>query len=144
MAAGQKTQVTLDARPMDTAVAPPPPPPETPRATGGASPTRTWAFVAGGVGAAGLVTAVVAGALAQSTYGDLGTACHDGPCPAGKAGEISTGKSEETIANVGLVVGVLGLGTGAILYFVGKPAAPSGTSAALVVGPGSIAVRGRW
>jgi hypothetical protein len=100
--------------------------------------------VAGGVGAAGLITAVVAGAMAQSTYGDLGSTCHNGACPASKAGEISSGKSQETIANVGLVVGLLGIGTGAVLFFVGKPSAPSGTAAVLAIGPGSIAVQGMW
>jgi hypothetical protein len=82
--------------------------------------------------------------MAQSTYGDLKTACNNGPCPAGKADQISAGRTQETIANVGLVVGVLGLGTGVVLYFVGKPSAPSGTSAALALGPGSIALRGTW
>jgi hypothetical protein len=143
LAAGQKTQVTIDARPNDTPAAPEPPPAETSSAHTGPN-LRTWAFVAGGVGAAGVITALVAGAMAQSTYGDLTTACNNGPCPAAKAGEISSGKTQETIANVGLVVGVLGLGTGAVLYLVGKPAAPSGTAAALVVGPGSIGVQGRW
>jgi hypothetical protein len=145
MAAGQKAQVTIDARPNDTPVAPPAVVAETPPAPGGGTSLRTAAFVAGGVGAVGLITAAVAGAMAQSTYGDLGSACHNGPCPAGKADEISSGKAQEMIANVGLVVGVLGLGTGAVLfYFAGKSAGPSGASAALVVGPSSVGLRGRW
>jgi hypothetical protein len=144
IAAGQKVQVTIDARPPETPVAAPQPPADASTGSGRATPARTWAFVAGGVGAISLVTFVVAGAMAQSTYGDLQTACNNGPCPAGKADQISAGKTQETIANVGLVVGVLGLGTGAVLYFVGKPSAPSAASAALVVGPGSMALHGTW
>jgi hypothetical protein len=145
IAAGQKAQVTIDARSSETPVAPPAVAAETPAPSDGGKSLRTGAFVAGGVGAVGLITAVVAGAMAQSTYGDLGTACHNGPCPPEKAGEISSGKSQETIANVALVVGVLGLGTGAVLYyFAGKSAGPSGSGAALVVGPSSVALRGTW
>jgi hypothetical protein len=145
IAAGQKAQVTIDARSNDAPVAPPTAPTETAGASDGGKSLRTGAFVAGGVGAVGLITAVVAGVMAQSTYGDLGTACHNGPCPAGKADEISSGRTQETIANVGIVVGALGLATGGVLFYLaGKAAGPSGNSAALVVGPGSLALRARW
>jgi hypothetical protein len=145
IAAGQKAQVTIDARPNDTPAAPPAVAADTPAPHDAGKSLRTVALVTGGVGAVGLITAAVAGAMAQSTYGDLGSACHNGPCPAGKAGEISSGKSQEMIANVGLVVGALGLGTGAVLFYIaGKSAGSSGAGAALVVGPSSVALQGRW
>jgi hypothetical protein len=145
LAAGQKTQVTIDAQPPEPpapaqAAAPEPPPDH---ASWTKSP-RTWAYVAGGVGVAGLVTFAVMGAMAQSTYNDLGDACHGGACPPGKADEISTGKTQETWANVGLAIGIVGLGAGAALYVFGKPSGGSASTAALVAGPTWLGARGSW
>jgi len=93
---------------------------------------------------AGLVTFGIVGAMAQSTYNDLGSACHNGPCPTSKADEISSGRTQETIANVGLAVGVVGLAAGAALFVLGRPPSASSPSAAVVVGPAWAGMRGSW
>lgn len=92
---------------------------------------RPYAYVAGGVGAAGLVTFVVAGVLANGTYGDLQQKCGTNACPPSDGSEISRGKTEQTIANVGLVFGVLGAGVGVTLYVLSMPKS-NGTTAATV------------
>jgi hypothetical protein len=143
VAAGQRQSLVIDALSGEPtgAPAPPeqPPPPEP-----SASPLRTWAYVAGGVGAAGLVTFAVAGLMAKSTYDDLNGACHGGPCPAAKSGEISSGETQQTIANVGLVIGVAGVGAGATLFVLSLQKGPAPSNAAVVVGPAWAGVRGRF
>jgi len=103
---------------------------------------RPYAYVAGGVGAAGLLTFGILGAMDHSTFSDLQGACRPG-CPADKQGEISTGRTEQTIANVGLVVGIVGVAAGATLFVLSIPSgtAPGG-DAALVVAPGYVGLRG--
>jgi len=153
LAAGQKQALTIDALSGDpTDTAPPPPPPEpAPETSSSGIPLRTWAYVAGGVGAAGLVTFTVGALMAKSTYDDLNQACRGGPCPSDKSGEISSGKTQQTIANVGLAVGIIGVAAGATLFVLSmpkssEPAAPAAPppSTALVVGPGWAGLRGQW
>jgi hypothetical protein len=151
LAAGQKQALTIDAFSGDATGAPPPPPPPPPPAEESSSgiPLRTWAYVAGGVGAAGLLTFTIGGLMAKSTYDDLNSACHGGPCPSDKSGEISSGKTQQTIANVGLVVGILGVGAGATLFVLSmpkssEPAAAPAPATAVVVGPGWAGLRGQW
>lgn len=159
--AGDKAPITLDAQPAaSTPAAPAPlvePAPsetaaETPPAASTAEPTpassdktklRTSAYVAGGVGAAGLVAFTVFGLLSESKYSDLQSACPGGRCPPGKQDEVDSGRTQQTMANVGLAIGVVGIATGATLFFLSqpkdnKPAPP----AALVVAPGYLGVRG--
>jgi hypothetical protein len=143
LTAGQRSVLTIDAHEGDPpAPVPAAPPPEAARPAPGLP--RTWAYVAGGVGAAGLITFAVFGTMAKSTYDDLNGACPNGACPPDKAGAISSGKSQETIANVGLAVGVVGLGAAAGLYFLSMPKSTPGSRTGLVVAPGWIGARGSW
>ena len=119
---------------------PAPPPPEGHRP----SPLRLGAYAAGGVGVVGLAVFTIGGLAAHSTYNDLGSACHDGPCPADKQGEISSGKTQQTIANVGLVFGVAGVAAGATLFVLSLPKGAATSSASLVASPGWIGVDARW
>ncbi len=117
------------------AAAPPPgPTPETTSAeghvstSGGGPSMRTWAYIAGGVGAAGLITFGVFGIMANSKHSELEDKCKDGVCPKDLQDTKDAGKRDQTIANIGLVVGVVGLGTGTVLYLMSnkkqeKPAA---------------------
>lgn len=100
--AGETKAVAIDAggAPATVAAAPreepaPPPPPRS---------LRPYAYVAGGVALAGLATFAIAGAMANGSHSDLEQACGAGPCPPGREDAISAGKTEQTIANVGLVV----------------------------------------
>lgn len=104
---------------------------------------RTWAYVAGGVGAGGLVTFAVFGVLARSTYNDLQNQCSGGPCPPDKAGEIASGRTAQTVANVGLVLGVLGAGAGATLFVLSRPKDGQAPAVAIIGAPAWIGVEGR-
>jgi hypothetical protein len=143
LVAGQKTALTVDAMSGDLPAAPATPPPG-PASEPSNSPLRTWAYVAGGVGVAGLVTFAVGGLMARSTYNDLNGACNGGPCPADKSGEISSGKTQQTIANVGVGVGIAGVAAGATLFALSLSKPAPGPSAGLVVSPGWMGVRGSW
>ena len=125
--------------------APPPPPPEAPPPAPAMSSLRLGAYIAAGVGVVGLATFTVGGVMARSTYDDLNGACHGGPCPPDKSGEISSGKTQQTIANVGLVVGIAGVATGATLFVLSLPkASPTAPTTGLAVAPGWMGVRGSW
>lgn len=104
---------------------------------------RPYAYVAGGVGAAGLLTFAVLGGLNDATFGDLRGACAQGACPPDKIAEIQRGRMQQTAANIGLGVGLAGVAAGAALFVVSLPPKTSGgASAALVVAPGYVGLRG--
>jgi hypothetical protein len=142
---GTKKSVTIDAQSGEALAEPaaPPPPAEAPPPSPAAPiPLRTWAYVAGGVGAAGILTFAIAGLAARSTYGDLQNKCGAGPCPPGHEGEIASGKTQQVVANVGLVLGVLGAGVGATLFVLSMPKSAAAPAAAIVASPAWIGVRG--
>ncbi len=149
VAAGAQASLTVDAQsgapegavaqaPPAPPPAPPPPPPESNRLEG----LRPWAYVAGGVAVAGLATFAISGAMASSTYSDLQSSCKGGACPSSKSGEISSGKTQQLVANVGLAVGLVGAAAGGTLFVLSMPKKTAGPSAALVVGPAWLGVSG--
>jgi len=106
---------------------------------------RTAAYVAGGVGAAGLVTFLVAGVLSNRTYGDLQSTCGKGPCTSSSSNdEISRGKTQQTIANVGLVAFVLGAGAGVTLFVLSQPHKDNTASARVLFDATGVKVRGSF
>lgn len=148
---GQKATVVLDAQPepkpkpvaeiADTdkpdeahvAEAPPPPP--------DGSKMRLYSYVVGGIGVAGLALFTVYGLIDNATYSDLQSACPHNACPPGKQSEISAGHTQQTVANVSLVVGGVGLAAGATLFVLSlSPKSPNSTG--LLVGPGYVGLRG--
>jgi hypothetical protein len=112
----------------------------------GASPSdriglRPWAYIAGGLGVAGLASFTVFGLMSSSTYDDLKNTCPQG-CLPDKRSEIDRGVSEQTAANVGLGVGIVGLGVGATLFVLSLHQRAPQAGAALVVMPAYIGLRG--
>jgi hypothetical protein len=81
--------------------------------------SNALAYVAGGVGVAGLATFVILGVAANSKFDELEKACPGGHCPPERQGDIDDGKRLQTFANVGLVVGIAGVATGAALLVFG-------------------------
>lgn len=150
VAAGEKQAVVLDAAivplaPAAVANAAPPQDPE-PRSTSSHGWMRPAAYVAGGVGAVGIVMFAVGGAMANHTYSTLESEC-GGPCPADRASDVSAGKTQQTVANVGLVVGVVGVAAGATLFVLsGRHAGSKGRAASseVVLGPGFTGLKGRF
>jgi len=156
---GRKADVTLDAQPPPAPPAPaavePPPsvaPDSAPSAgadVGSPAPSsrgklRTYAYVAGAVGIVGAAGFAIFGLMSDSTYNDLTSACPppNHQCPATKQSEISTGRTQQTIANVSAAVAVVGLAAGATLLVLSLPHKSDSTSTALLVGPSFVGVRG--
>jgi hypothetical protein len=157
-AVGQKSAVSFDGSPpapLPPAVPAKPDPddrpdfrpdqPATPEvAPSGNAKLRTYSYIAGGVGAAGLLMFTIFGIMDNSTYSDLQSACPNNQCPATKQSEIDSGRTQQTLANVGLVVGAVGVAAGATLFVLSlsKPSTPSAPATGLVVTPGFVGLRG--
>jgi hypothetical protein len=155
---GDHTPVALDAQPPPPPAVVPPSPPaqddippsdrpqvETPSTTGGRARLRPYAYIAGGVGAAGLLVLAISGGMEKSTYNGLVSACPGDRCPPGKASDISSAKTEQVLANVGLGVGLAGVAAGATLFVLslgGHAPSPPAGGTSLVVTPNFIGLRG--
>lgn len=142
--AGQKESVTVDAaadEPVATAPAKDekPAPVSTPSDRAG---LRPYAYVAGGVALAGLATFTVAGLLSNGTYSDLEQACGgERACPPGHEDDISSGKTQQTIANVGLVIFVLGAAGAVTLWVLSSPSKSTNASTATTTPASNVGAR---
>lgn len=108
---------------------------------------RLGGWVAGAVGVVGLGVFAVEGSRARSRYNDLKDECGGGPCPADRASDVSAGRRDATIANVGLAVGAIGVGAGVTMLVLGrdpKPGEARGPTVSVAGGPGSISIRGSF
>jgi hypothetical protein len=161
VAAGAEASVEVGA-------APPPPPPPPPDDEVEVSSSDNWfmqnrlpiGIAAGGVGVAGMLLFGIFGGMASSTYSDLEDQCTNGACPADLEGDADDGRTYQTVANVSLVIGIVGVAAGAGLIVwdlldpvtseegdEGDEATAEATAAIrpqLVVGPGAIGLRGTF
>ena len=103
-------------------------------------------IVVGAVGVGGLVMFAVAGSMSQSTYSSLEKECGSGPCPASRADDISSGKTQQTLANVGLIVGAVGVAAGVTMVVLStrKSKGPPAPTTGLVIGPGYLGANGTF
>jgi len=142
LAAGDKRDLAFDAKPAIAT------PAEVADTSGKKSSLRPIAYVAGGVGLVGLGMFTAFGLMSQSTYSDLKDNCGTGPCPASFSDQISTGKTQQTLANVGLVVGIVGAAAGVTLFVLSSKSSksdePPPASARVVVGPSYAGVHGQF
>jgi hypothetical protein len=162
---GGKTPVALDTQPSSEVAAAPAgapsaedlPPKDKPEGAGegsaeaASSPSgnghlRAYAYAAGGVGVAGFAVFGIFGAMEKSTYSTLQSSCPGNVCPPDKAGDISSGKTQQLLANVGLGVGIAGVAVGTTLFVLSlggnSSTAPQAASTSLVVSPNFIGLRG--
>ncbi len=117
-----------------------------------AEPNRVPAWIAFGVGGAGLVVGTVTGVLALSTHGKLAEQCPNDICTPAPEDEhqvksdISRYHTYGTISGVGFVVALAGAITGTVLLVTGTPSEPSPPKAALwpVIGPSKVGIAGRF
>lgn len=146
--AGQTVDVALDVGTSTVVVPPPPPPPA--GDTSGGMPIWRPVWIGGyGVGVVGLVMFAVAGSMSNGTFADVKAACPAAPCPASQASLVSRGQREQTIANVGLVIGLVGVALGTtflVLDLTSKkksqdPGTPPPPTAQLLIGPASLGFR---
>jgi hypothetical protein len=124
------------------------PAPETPTPADGGSeahPGRRLAgIVAMGGGGALVVTSLILGAVAKSTYnGAVSKYCDGGHCFAAAEQPISSAKSTATAATILMVVGGAAVATGAVLFLI-SPRHEQQTAAWIAPTGGGVAVAGRF
>jgi hypothetical protein len=149
--AGQTRSVSFDvegnaqtAAPAAVAPAPAPTPPAAADGESGKKTLRIASYAAAGVAGLGIASFVVFGAMSSSKYSDLKSACNGGPCPPSRQSDIDAGKRDQRIANVALVLGLVSAGAAVTLFVLSQPKKTQPPSAALVVGPSELAVRGAF
>jgi hypothetical protein len=152
---GDRRDVTVTAVPSGPLVPGAPPGGDTPQPAHGAKlgGLRIGAIAAGGVGVIGFIMFAAEGAASKSTYNTVNGACggvQGCPTPIGGRAtvnsEISSGKTQQAVANAGLAIGVIGVATGATLLALSFRRAPDSgrPSGELVLGPSWAGVRGSF
>jgi len=117
---------------------------------GGDERLRIPSYVALGVGGAGMVMFAIFGALSSATFNDLEEQCPNAHCPAGLEDDANTARGQQVIANVSVAIGAVGITAGAALFVMGhfnvfgSDDDDQATKPEVAVGPGSIAIRGRF
>ena len=103
------------------------------------------AWVAFGVGGAGLAVGVIAGLVAGGKHSTLSGECNDGAgtCAPQYAGDLDGFHAARTWSTVGYVVGALGVAGGVTLWLT-APRARSATTASVWVGPAAAGVAGSF
>jgi hypothetical protein len=146
--ATQSVEVKLAEAPSAVApppAAPPPPPPPPPSAHG--LNLRTAGFITAGVGVVAFGVFATTGLMAKSKWDKVNEACGGRRCRDSKyASDIDSGKSLQTMANVSLIVGAVGVVAGAGLIVFGGPkeqAAPP-VAASVLPGGGFVSYAGRF
>jgi len=91
---------------------------------------RTVAIVAGGIGAAALITGGVTGILALGAKSDLESACATYPrCPQSQQGELedidNRGHTMATVSTITFIAGAALLTTGVVLWILSSPSEKS-------------------
>ncbi len=107
------------APPEETEDAPPPKKEPKPDRKQPSSTKKTLTWVAGGVGVVGVATFVVFGSLSASKFKQLEDACPANHCDPNLENDKNTGKTFQTVANVGLVVGAVGIASAITLFAIG-------------------------
>jgi len=149
-AAGATAQISISPPKPDTNLLPPPPPEPEVSAGYEGPDRRLMAYIAGGVGGVGILTFGIFGLLSNSKYNRLEAACPDmAACDPDLVDTANSGKTFQTVANVGLAFGLIGLaaGGGMFVWEVLDPAADEKSDEAapkVSVGPGSVIVSGRF
>jgi hypothetical protein len=96
------------------------------------SSTRTWAYVAGGVGAVGLVTGSIAGIVAMANKSSIDANCPNHLCNAEGRSAVNAGQSAATISTIAFPVGLAGGGLAALLFVLSSGRTDSGSGASFL------------
>jgi hypothetical protein len=97
--------------------------------TGGkGSSNKTLAYVAFGVGGAGLLVGGITGILALGKAGDLSDKCPDKKCTSDQQSDVDSYKSMGTISTVGFIVAGVGGAAGLILLLTAPSGSATGSS----------------
>lgn len=149
--AGEKLEVLVDASPQPTApVTGPTTQPEPAKAKEPLHPLVLGSLAGFGVGVVGIVMFAAGGSMSNDTYKKLEASCGTGRCPESLRGDVEGGKTQQAVANAGLVIGGVGLAAGATMLVLGLTAKkPAKEASALpralpLVGPGFVGVHARF
>lgn len=152
MAKGEHKDITLE---VDRANAPSKPPAAVPlhqprpapEPEQGRASSKTWAYIAGGVGVAGIALGSVTGILALGKKATVDSQCSGTVCNAEGKQAADSGKSLALVSTVGFGVGAAGLVTAAVLLLtLPSPSRHAGISPAAELGAsgGWLGAKGRW
>jgi len=130
-----------DGAAPSVAVAPTQP---TPSVSAKSEPNRTPAYIAFGVGAAGLGVGAITGLMAMGKHSDLEKACPNKTCSADKASDVDSYTSLGTISTVGFIVGGVGIAAGAVFLFMPKKETGKAASVLPYVGPDGFGAVGKF
>jgi hypothetical protein len=97
----------------------PGPQPDKPGA--GAKPDRTWAWVAGGVGVAGIAVGAVTGIMTMGKKSTIEDECPDHRCTPKGRDAVDSAQTTGLVSTIGFGVGAAGLITGVVLFLTAKP-----------------------
>ena len=111
----------------------------------GSSSQRTLAYVAYGVGGAGLLLGGVSTAVMLTARADLEEVCEE-TCPPTSASDLSKYHTSGTLAAVGFGVALAGAGVGTYLLLSEKPEDEGETplTVSVQLAPGHMSIRGRF
>lgn len=121
--------------------------------TSDGSTRRLLGYISLGVGGAGLITGIAAGAASLSTRNQLKSSCTNNVCSEADRDAYDRGKMQADISTVGWIVAGVGVGVGLVLVLTApkkKEAAPAPKEeeekAAVMpyLGPGSLGLYGRF
>jgi hypothetical protein len=102
----------------------------------GLSARRTWAIASLGAGVVGIATGTVSGAVAIGKHNAPGATCTASPCSSTSVGLNNDAKTFADVSTVTFIVGAVGVGLGAFLWF--------GDSVTVAPGVGSFEFSGRF
>jgi hypothetical protein len=108
------------ARPVPSAAQEPAAAPSTPPPAERA-PNRTAAYVALGVGAAGLATGGVLGLMALQRHGELKDSCPNNVCAPEKQDDLDGARKLGNVSTIAFAVGGAGVALGTVLFFTATP-----------------------
>jgi hypothetical protein len=97
---------------------------------GGSGITRTWAYVAGGVGIAGLLVGGIAGGVTIGHKGTIDDNCVDVNCNADGIDAADAASTTGAISTVGFIVGGIGIAAGVTFWFLADDEPASDLAAA--------------
>ena len=141
---GEKKMIAV--APQQPGVSLPPPPPK--RKQDDDLGLLPVALAFGGLGVAGMVTFGVAGGLSLGTYSEVEDTC--ATLPAAECNDlIDTGETQQLVANIGWIVGAVGLAAGATILIVDLTTSSSGSTrdasnVQLDIGAGRMGVSGSF
>lgn len=107
---------------------------------------NTLAYVALGVGGAGLLAGSITGVLALGKKSDLdkNDACFDGACGTEAHDDVDSLNQMRLISTIGFAVGAVGAGAGVVLLLTGDKETKAARRTELFVGPASLRVQGSF